>query len=168
MNHLTKDWEAKMKNCFLSVSVSVFFWAILFGGILPAAVPGDYLGYKECIFCHDENGNAWQKTQHARAFEGLKKMPQERLSGCLTCHVTGYGKPGGFVSFESTPELINVQCEECHGTGKSHAANPGEKGSITAKPEETKCLGCHTPRQDPKFDYATKSKLVHPKQVSKP
>lgn len=40
---------------------------------------------------------------------------------CLKCHVTGYGKPGGFISLEQTPGMANVQCEMCHGPGSIYA-----------------------------------------------
>ena len=46
--------------------------------------------------------------------------PQKDYSGdgqCLQCHVTGFGKPGGFTSREETPDLLGVQCEMCHGPG---------------------------------------------------
>lgn len=39
---------------------------------------------------------------------------------CVSCHVTGFGKPGGFVSIEQTPELAGVQCEECHGAASEY------------------------------------------------
>ena len=148
----------------LALGFSVFLWlAIFYPGDPEAADQGTYLGYKGCLPCHEEITSAWEKTRHAGAFESLKKTSQEGLPGCLPCHVTGYEKPGGYVDFEITPELTGVQCEECHGPAKSHAANPGEKGSIIARPDEKKCRVCHTPGQDPNFNYDKKSRLVHSK-----
>ena len=40
---------------------------------------------------------------------------------CLRCHTTGFGRPGGFISLEKTPDMINVQCEMCHGPGSIYA-----------------------------------------------
>ncbi len=119
------------------------------------------MGYKECATCHEEIVNSWLKTRHAKAFESLKKTSQEGLPGCVPCHVTGYDEPGGYVDFEITPELIGVQCEECHGPGKAHTTNPGEKSGITTKTGDKKCKKCHTPGQDPNFNYGKKSPLVH-------
>jgi hypothetical protein len=121
----------------------------------------DYLGVAGCKDCHEQIVAGWQKTQHARAFDDLKKSRQEGLPDCQRCHVIGYGEPGGFIDYELTPELVNVQCEECHGSGKIHAADPGKKGSILAKPGDLKCRKCHTPGQDKNFDYAKKIRGIH-------
>jgi hypothetical protein len=40
---------------------------------------------------------------------------------CLSCHVTGYGKTGGFENLEETPGLTGVQCEMCHGPGSIYS-----------------------------------------------
>jgi len=147
---------------FFAVCFTAFLsWTFISGNESPALGQGIFLGYKECINCHEEITHSWLKTRHARAFESLKKTSQEGLPGCLPCHVTGYDEPGGYVDFEITPELIGVQCEACHGAGKAHIANPGEKSGITARTGEMKCKKCHTPGQDPNFSYGKKSQLVH-------
>lgn len=122
---------------------------------------GDYTGWKSCEECHEQLADGWQKTKHAKAFDDLKKSKQEGLPDCQRCHVIGYGDQGGFIDYELTPELVNVQCEECHGAGKAHVTDPRKKGSITAKPDEQKCRKCHTPGQDKNFDYVKKIQGVH-------
>lgn len=81
-------------------------------------------------------------------------------ASCLPCHVTGYGKPGGFVSIEETPELAGVQCEMCHGPGSIYArmmlkkkgtykrADYIEKGGLTLPSEKNNvCVSkCHNPK----------------------
>jgi hypothetical protein len=120
-----------------------------------------YLGANECGSCHESIFKVWQKTKHAAAFNSLKKTSQENLAGCQQCHVTAFEEPGGFIDAELTPELVGVQCEECHGPGKVHTANPAKPGSIVAKVPETKCRKCHTAGQDRNFDYAKKVRLLH-------
>jgi len=67
-----------------------------------------------------------------------------------SCHTTGGVTRGGFTDAKTTPELANVQCEECHGPGVAHAAEP--KKGFGATGEET-CRGCHTEDYNPNFDY---------------
>jgi len=91
-----------------------------------------YVGNKVCRECHKEQYESWAKTRMARTFEVLrpgKKSREKQLVGldpnkdyttdakCLGCHTTGYGRVGGFVSREKTPEMAGVGCESCHGPG---------------------------------------------------
>lgn len=99
-----------------------------------AAKPKEYsfVGTKGCKKCHLKQFRSWSKTKMASAYEILK--PGERAdakkkagldpakdytkdTSCLPCHTTGYGKEGGFVSIEKTPQLAGVSCEMCHGAG---------------------------------------------------
>ena len=102
-----------------------------------AAEPGQsvratYLGARVCKGCHLVQHLSWQKLAHGKAFEllrpGIREAPKQRAgldpskdysndARCLRCHTTGYGEPGGFISREETPELLNVGCESCHGAG---------------------------------------------------
>jgi hypothetical protein len=129
--------------------------------IASADQAGTYVGSAECSACHEGITKSWEKTGHARAFQSLKKTSQENLAGCQLCHVTAFDEPGGFVDQELTPELMNVQCEECHGPGKLHSTDPSKKGSILGKVPEAKCRKCHTPGQDKNFNYSKKIKLIH-------
>jgi hypothetical protein len=72
-----------------------------------------------------------------------------------------FEQDGGYVDADLTPELVNVQCEACHGPGKAHVESEGSSGSITARPDEATCRTCHTPGQDAHFDYPAKKALVH-------
>jgi hypothetical protein len=130
--------------------------------LLPSPVLGQdttqYKGWSYCKVCHEPKTTGWEQTRHARALDSLKKTNQQDLPDCAKCHVTGYGEPGGFIDYELTPEMSGVQCEACHGPGSRHK---GGKKDITAVPGMDKCRQCHTPGQDPKFDYKKKVAEVH-------
>lgn len=121
-----------------------------------AQLAGDhYLGEKNCRRCHETEYQMYAKQGHAHAFETLVKNQRDATPECLLCHVVGMGQPGGFVSRQVTPDMVNVQCENCHGMGTKHP----ESGSIVG-PEV--CRTCHTTTQDPQFDYETAvQKIVH-------
>jgi predicted CXXCH cytochrome family protein len=133
---------------------------LLSGRLLSSETPGAYVGWKRCAMCHSDISGDWQKGRHAHAFESLKKTGQENLPACLGCHVTGYEQDGGFIDFDITPEMISVQCEECHGRGSEHAVNPAGKVLVKA-PGVDLCRRCHTEGQDPAFDYNEKVTGVH-------
>ncbi|MEK7348149.1 MAG: multiheme c-type cytochrome [Candidatus Eisenbacteria bacterium] len=105
-----------------------------------------YLGEKTCRRCHEVEYQKYLKQGHAHAFETLVKAERDATPECLTCHVAGLGQAGGFISRQTTPDLVNVQCESCHGMGTRH---PDESSSVG--PEA--CIRCHSKEQSPNFDY---------------
>jgi 2',3'-cyclic-nucleotide 2'-phosphodiesterase (5'-nucleotidase family) len=113
-----------------------------------------YLGEKNCRRCHETEYQMYSNQQHAHAFATLTKNQRDSTPECLPCHVAGMGQSGGFVSKESTPDLVNVQCESCHGMGTKH------EGMQVVGPEV--CTTCHTSAQDPTFNFDEKvQKIVH-------
>lgn len=104
-----------------------------------------YVGVEICSNCHMEERAVWDKTRHALAYGTLVKGHKEYNLDCVSCHVTGYEKPGGStVTF--VEKLSNVQCEVCHGPGSLHAENPANKELIRALPDRGLCAGsCHHP-----------------------
>lgn len=124
-----------------------------------------YVGEAKCKKCHFKEHRSWAKSttyKHATAWEtlkpALKSADQKDSQGklCISCHVTGYGKDGGFTDAEASAHLLGVQCEACHGPGSNHVAageklkaekrkkfNEGEKRFISKS--VTACAGCHNP-----------------------
>ncbi|MHC4970928.1 MAG: multiheme c-type cytochrome [Planctomycetota bacterium] len=129
-----------------------------------------YVGAKSCRMCHAKQHRGWRKMKHAQAWENLPAAfraadkKDEKGRACISCHVTGYGKPGGFESADKSTHLLGVQCESCHGPGSLHkaAAKKLPKGNkkfpegadklIQLKP--TNCADCHNPH----VSYAKKYK----------
>jgi len=119
-----------------------------------------YIGVEACTECHDEERKVWDGTAHAHAYPTLQEDFKEYNLDCVSCHVTGYDKPGGStVTFND--KLQNVQCEECHGPGSLHAKDPNKKGLILVKPEPQSCVSqCHHPPHVEGFDAKEKMKLI--------
>jgi len=108
-----------------------------------------YIGNKKCAACHTEVYSSWEKTSHAASFKPLVEKKAEKNAGCLNCHATGVGLPGGYSDEAET--LNNVGCEACHGPGSLHAAAPS-KLVINTIPSEALCKACHA-KFSPKFEY---------------
>ncbi len=156
--------------------------------LAPALSADDYayVGTKNCKKCHIKQWKSWGETKMSQAFESLKpgvdvevkaelgldpNMDYTTDANCVSCHVTGYGKEGGFTSIEETPELAGVGCEMCHGPGGTYT----QDGYMTLKNKEYKradlvavgmveavgeaqCVVCHNenvPIDGYTFDYAT-------------
>jgi hypothetical protein len=98
-----------------------------------------YLGWETggCKKCHKKQYESWVETPMANAYYSLEpeeKVEEKEKVGldpeedyttdpeCLKCHVTGHGKPGGFVNMDETEELHGVTCEACHGPGSGYQA----------------------------------------------
>lgn len=106
-----------------------------------------FVSAEECRRCHPNEYAHWKTTKHSQA---LAKLPAASRSNmeCLECHVTGFGKWGGFVGLGAKPELSAVQCEECHGPGSSH---PATLSMVRGREVEKACKRCHTKSRSPEF-----------------
>jgi hypothetical protein len=119
-----------------------------------------YIGAQACAGCHDSIRATELKTPHAGAFTNayFAAAGGQTNSSCLPCHTVGYGLPTGFVSQSKTPQLANVQCENCHGPAGNHQANPDD---LTVVPQieiaATVCGGCHTGPMNPTYEEWTTS-----------
>jgi len=82
-----------------------------------------------------------------------RKLAADELKECFHCHVTGYGKPGGFVSFEKTPDMANAGCEVCHGPGSAHVEAGGTKSLIKRKLTVQDCEVCHNAERVANFNF---------------
>ena len=110
-----------------------------------------YAGDTLCKTCHSAEHKVWSDSRHGRAYNTLRKINKAFDPECLVCHVVGFNLAGGFISELDTPALKNVQCEVCHGPGRSHASAP-QKG-FGSKAKEA-CKQCHVKNHSPRFNYA--------------
>ena len=109
-----------------------------------------FAGAAACKGCHPSSYQIWMKTSHASAYGTLEKNKVDKDPECVSCHVLGYDKKGGFADKESSPQFAGVQCENCHGAAASHVKNPGVKPK---KKAESSCILCHKMPHSSAFDY---------------
>jgi len=124
--------------------------------------PETYVGSEACLLCHEaEYENFAKYARKSHSFQSVLKMQKgltpEEIKGCYACHTTGYGKSGGFVSVEQTPELKNAGCEVCHGPGGQHAETQ-DPGHIIGRVTIDVCKNCHTEERVSAFRYRP---LIH-------
>ena len=163
-----------------------------------AGAENAYIGAKKCKGCHLNQFKSWSETRMANAFELLKPgvasaaktkakldpaKDYTKDASCLQCHTTGFGKPGGFVDLATTPDLVGVQCEMCHGPGGTYT----QKENMSLQNKEYKkadlvkvglvgqigkdtCVNCHNPKSPFFKDFnfeERKSKGTHAKSPLK-
>lgn len=128
--------------------------------VAAGAKQASFIGVEECTNCHDEERKVWDGTPHSHAYKTLQDDFKEYNLDCVSCHVTGYDKPGGS-TVTYVDKLKDVQCEECHGPGSLHAKAPEKKGLIILKPDPQSCVSqCHHPPHVENFDPVAKMELV--------
>ena len=119
---------------------------------------GPYVGVQGCVLCHKPYVKQWKTTDHARAWEDLRRVGKDRDPECLRCHVVGFGRPGGFRGARTEPDLRGVQCEACHGPARDHLETFTPLQTIS----EATCRQCHVPSHSPRFAYAPyRERILH-------
>ena len=108
----------------------------------PLQSPPLYVGAASCVECHEDNHTDWSSTIHATAFDTLVGSGDGENELCFPCHSVGYGTASGFVDLNTTPQLADVQCENCHGPGSNHNADPLNV-RLTIDMEAETCGACH-------------------------
>lgn len=121
----------------------------------PEAKEGEarFVGDATCATCHPQAMAFWRSTGHARAFQTLEERGKQFSVECVSCHVTGFQRPGGACDIATTEGRRNVQCESCHGAGSVHAATANAR-YIDRSPSEATCTACHDSLNSPHFNVA--------------
>jgi peroxiredoxin len=110
-----------------------------------------FSGSEACAVCHESEHATWELTNHATAFQTLVEHGSERDPECVSCHVVGYEKRGGYTVFPATPHLEDVGCETCHGRGGPHLS----PGHVVGHDYSAVCATCHDPKHSLGFEYAS-------------
>ncbi len=176
----SSSWSAVFAVCVLALVVAK-----------PAAAESTYVGPGACKKCHIKQYKAWEKTKMSKAFDALKpneRAAEKQAAGvdpakdytadpeCLSCHVTGYGKPGGYSVAEDDAGLRGVGCEMCHGAGGGFLADDLHSNKnkefktadlaplgFVGKPTKEQCTTCHNEKSPffKEFDFEKAKEGVH-------
>ena len=135
----------------------VVFIMILFVFFNPCLAEKRFVGSEKCKSCHEDEFKRFNKySKKANSFKHIslmeKGLTKDEFKGCFSCHTTGYGKPGGFISLSETPYLKNNGCESCHGPGSIHIESEDPE-DIKAKISLDDCKVCHNSERVKSFNF---------------
>jgi len=102
-----------------------------------------------CEPCHTDAVKQWKTTDHAHAYNTLVEKSKQFDPSCLACHTTRFEQPEGFSMKQQQMELVNIQCESCHGYAEQHLSMMAP--IPTPDPDIDLCVKCHTPDRCPEF-----------------
>ena len=129
---------------------------VAFAAVRPKQPPpgaAGYVGSERCQSCHAPAYAWWTQHAHGRAYTTLEQLHKQFNLSCVSCHVTGYNRPGG-ATVVNNQGLTHVGCESCHGPGSLHAAQPAlASARLTSAPGEAVCKQCHTPEHSDLFEF---------------
>ena len=146
-----------MKARFVLTVLHVAMLACVFWPF-SAVAENAYVGTAACKDCHEEqyeNFTKFAKKAHSQKSVQIMSsdLTEAELAECYGCHTTGYGKPGGFVSYEKTPHLADAGCEVCHGPGGDHVESGGDAELIKGKLSMDDCVSCHNESRVKAFNF---------------
>ncbi|MGH0034262.1 MAG: multiheme c-type cytochrome [Myxococcota bacterium] len=152
--HRIKGWDEKRDP-----AIARMYLAKIAGQPIPMILnPKGYTGSQVCGICHDQAHATWEYTNHAGAFDTLVTHGETDDPECVSCHVVGFGQPGGYDLASAPAHLEGVGCESCHGRGGPHLSPDFVKDGDY----EPICQTCHNPEHSLGFDFATFSpKISH-------
>ncbi len=121
---------SKLKIALAGLWVTGILLVLLTGSVTRLATPvnaaksDDYVGDETCAVCHEAQAQAFAVTKHSK----LQQLSEWK------------GKAKG--------------CETCHGPGREHSENEGDKTKIisfknkSSKEVSETCLACHAGKED--------------------
>ena len=113
-----------------------------------------YVPSAQCGRCHPAQLARWERSRHARAYKTLQEAGRTSDPHCVACHTSGFGAKEGFYTFDKTPQLAGVNCQDCHRFNESE--HPARKDYVVPRLTKDICTTCHTPVTDPKFNFKAK------------
>jgi hypothetical protein len=122
-----------------------------------------FVGAENCKFCHAKSFEKWEESGHADAFTSLENDPKPDVIydvECVSCHTTGFDYNSGWTSPKRSEFLAGNQCENCHGPGSKHVADPDNKAYLeplhltAGQADKTRlCANCHDEDNSPHYNF---------------
>lgn len=136
---------------------------------LRAQIKGEktpYASAESCKQCHAAEHAKWRDSPHAGAFFKLQDVNKAFDPNCIACHTVGFEQSGGYLDDMLTPNLMHVQCENCHGAARSHVESGGAVKTANSKWEPQQMCGqCHVQKHSPDFVFEKYwPRIAHGKQ----
>ncbi len=102
---------------------------------------------ESCASCHATEYDHWTASRHAVSLKTLKDEHKEKSPDCLSCHTSGFGRDDGYLNYNITAALKNVNCTECHYTPAGHLAEPAAfvTSGLTEAPDPAEPAAPETP-----------------------
>ena len=143
--------------CLSSLILAVLFFLYLVPGFADEESLKTYVGSETCGECHESEFESFMaNAKKANSYKSIqimqKGLTETEKKECYSCHTTGYGANGGFVSEKETPHLKNAGCEVCHGPGSLHAESEDPEDIITELSMEN-CVACHNSERVANFNF---------------
>lgn len=129
-----------------------------------------YISGKKCKSCHAKIFTSQAETSHAKSFDILVDLGEDKNTKCIPCHTTGYGKPGGFTDAQATADLAGITCQTCHGPGSNHVKSgltKEQRKATISVPTVYTCTKCHNVHKDFHTDLGNKELIYLKKKVGK-
>ncbi len=150
-------WCVFFPKILISNWILLLFLGIMTPGGLCQDSEKTFVGSEACGQCHEQQYLSFTKyAKKNHSFSSVLKLKRgltdKELKECYTCHTTGYGRAGGFVSEKETPHLKNAGCEVCHGPGSVHAETEDPEDIVSSLSVEN-CETCHNAQRIGAFKY---------------
>ncbi len=120
--------------------------------ITPVALEFMVSSSESCASCHATEYDHWKVSRHAVSLKTLKDSHKEKSPDCLSCHTSGFGRDDGYLNYNITSALSNINCTECHYTPAGHLNEP--EAFVTTGLTEENCIRCHDQVNSPTFVFA--------------
>jgi len=154
-NTTQEGLEVPMRQLICTMAMGVFavcLFALFAPYVWSEKEKATYVGMEKCKECHPEHVESYYSWKYSKNFRIIQMRRKDHDPDCLPCHTTGYGKVGGFSNMEKTPEMVNKQCESCHGPASLHLKAPTKlEHQETLSIPKNLCTSCHSGHKHPGY-----------------